>query len=233
MFLFVAALMLPPILIVTPADISFPIIIAVVALVVGAAIYFVQPWGLILGVIGGLFGILMSTMGIDLSLSTPQAFYDFIFPVALLPASVLILLGSITGLVQHFRHQTSTGNPTVTMALKGVLGVIGILMVISAVLTVTNMGSVSAADKEGAALVTAKESKFDQTALTTTSDGKIVVRNDDLLLHTFTIDGLGIDVKVGPRSEELITLDGVSPGEYFFRCRVSGHDSMDGTLTVN
>ena len=129
MFLFVAAVITVPILILEPEAIVFPAIISVIALVVGALVFFVRPWGLIFGVLGGLFGLLFSSDGIDLTATTPQSFFDFLFPVVMLPGAVILLAGSVTGLVQHFRKMTSDGNPTVVMALKGVLGVIAVLLV--------------------------------------------------------------------------------------------------------
>jgi uncharacterized cupredoxin-like copper-binding protein len=60
-----------------------------------------------------------------------------------------------------------------------------------------------------------------------------VVRNDDTIVHTFTVGALGIDVKVGPRSENLIVLTSPKPGTYEYYCRITGHwETMHGTLTA-
>jgi uncharacterized cupredoxin-like copper-binding protein len=232
MFLLVAAIILVPILILEPEAIIFPIILSVPALIIGALIFFVRPWGLSAGVLGGLLGLMFSSDGIGLTATSPQAFFDFLFPVVLLPASIFLIAGSVTGLVQHFRKVANEGNPTVAMAVKGVLGVIGVLMAVSLVLTVANLGNASAEDKEGAVFLEMKHTEFEPTEGSTSRTGKLVIENNDPILHTFTIDALDIDIKVGPGSFETYTLDNVAAGEYGFYCRVSGHEDMDGVLTV-
>jgi len=153
-------------------------------------------------------------------------------PVLLIPGAILLLVGSATGLVQHFRHVTSEGNPTVVMAIKGVLGAVAALLVVSAALTVANLGNASAEDKQGGVFVEMKHTEFEPVEASTSGTGKLVIENNDPILHTFTIEALDIDVKVGPGSFETYTLESVPAGEYVFYCRVSGHEAMDGVLTV-
>jgi hypothetical protein len=204
---------------------------------IGVAIYFVRPWGLVIGVLGGLVAILFATDGIGDNLSSPDSFLDFAYrPVIGLAAAIFILGGSVAGLVQHVRRRTSTSGPSiVTGAVRGVVGLVVIVSLLSAVLTVAGVDSVSAADKEGATTLTAFGLTFDTATLAAAADGatKIVVRNDDTIVHTLTVAALGIDVKVGPRSENLIVLTSPKPGTYEFYCRLTGHwETMHGTLTV-
>ena len=77
-----------------------------------------------------------------------------------------------------------------------------------------------------------KKNEFEPAEISTSRTGKLVIENNDPILHTFTIEALDIDVKVGPGSFETYTLDSVEAGEYVFNCKVSGHEDMDGTLTV-
>jgi plastocyanin len=228
-----AAIVLVSILILSPSDIGFPIVIGVVALVIGALINFIpHPWNLVVAVLAGLFCLMISSDGIDLSLTSPESFFDFSFPIFLITAGILLLIGGITGVIQYFRHRPSNGNPGLVTGIRALFAILALLLVVSAGLTVANLGSASAADKDGATYLSAKDEEFSTDALSASADGKIVVDNKDPLLHTFTIDDLDIDVKVGPGSHEVINLENVKPGEYFYRCRVSGHESMDGTLTV-
>jgi plastocyanin len=229
----IAAIILVAILVFSPSDVAFPLIVGVVALVVGALISVIpHPWNLILAVIAGLLCLLFASDGLDLSLGSPQSFFDFAFPVFFFTGGVLLLIGGITGLVQHFRHQPSDGNARLVTGIRAVFGVLVLILAVSAVLTVVNIGSASAADKEGAALLKAKDDEYSTDTLSTSGNGKVVIENKDPILHTFTIDDLDIDVKVGPGSHEVVKLDNVKAGEYFYHCRVSGHESMDGTLTV-
>lgn len=66
--------------------------------------------------------------------------------------------------------------------------------------------------------------------------GDVTIRmaNTDLFWHTFTIDELGVDLKVPVGGEQAITFTAL-PGAYSFYCAVPGHDAllrMRGTLTV-
>ncbi|MGE0056725.1 MAG: cupredoxin domain-containing protein [Dehalococcoidia bacterium] len=228
-----AAFLFVVILIFSPDDVVFPIIMGVVALIVGALILFIPyPWGLVFAVLAGAVCFLFVSDKPELSFGSPDSFFDFIFPVMFVPAGLFLLVGGITGLVQHFRHQPTNGNSTLVAGVKGVFAVVVALLAISAVLTVLNLGSASAADKEGAAYLKTKDDEFTNQAISASPSGKIVIDNRDPYLHTFTIDDLDLDVKIGGGSYAVINLDNVKPGEYFFHCRVSGHESMDGKLTV-
>lgn len=46
----------------------------------------------------------------------------------------------------------------------------------------------------------------------------VLVRNDDAIVHTFTVPELGIDRTVGPGSEALVEVT-ADPGTYAFYCR--------------
>jgi uncharacterized cupredoxin-like copper-binding protein len=224
-------------LIFTPSWWLYSVVVGGIFGAIGAAIYFARPWGYIVGILGGLVAILFATDGIGDSLSSPDSFFDFAYrPVIGLAAAVFILGGSVAGLVQHVRRRTSaSGAPNVTVAVKAVLGLVVILSLLSAVLTIAGVDRVSAADKKGATTITANGLTFDTATLTAAADGttKIVVRNDDTIVHTFTVGALGIDVKVGPRSENLIVLTSPKPGTYEYYCRITGHwETMHGTLTA-
>jgi plastocyanin len=237
MYLVVEVAILVVTLILQPSEWAYAVIVGGIAGVLGAVIYFVRPWGLFVGVLAGLVGILFTLNGLGDNLASPDSFFDFAYrPVIGLAAVIFVLGGSIAGLVQHFRRRTSTSGPAnVTRAVKGVLGLVAILSITSAVLTVASVHRVSAADKEGALTITAYGLRYDADTLMATANGttKIVFNNDDLGIHTFTIDALDVNVRAGPRSEELLELNSPKPGTYLFYCRINGHEElMRGTLTV-
>jgi heme/copper-type cytochrome/quinol oxidase subunit 2 len=120
------------------------------------------------------------------------------------------------------------------MALKGLVGVIAVLSVVSIVLTAAAIGDLSAAEKEGATVIVAEDTEWDKDTLTASANSttKIVVDNKDVVAHTFTVDELDLDVKVGPAAETLVELNSPRAGEYRFYCKVVGHEDMEGTLTV-
>jgi plastocyanin len=237
MYLLIEAVILIVTLATEPSEWAYACIVGGIALALGAVIYFVRPWGLIVGVLGGLLGILFAIDGLGENLSSPDSFLDFAYrPVFGLAAAVFVLVGSSAGLVQHFRGRTSTGGPAmVTIAVKGVLGLVAVLSLFSAILTVAGIHGVSAADKAGATTITAHVTKYDTDTLMAAANGttKVVFKNEDPIVHTFTIDALDIDVKVGPGSEKLFELKSLKPGTYEFYCRITGHkEQMHGTLTV-
>jgi len=237
MYLFIEVVILIATLIFEPSAWAYACIVGGIAGAVGAVIYFLRPWGLIVGVLFGLLGIAFAMDGLGDNLSSPDSFLDFAYrPVFGIAAAIFVLGGSSVGLVQHFRGRTSTSGPAnVTRAVKGVLGLVAILSIFSAIRTVAGVNSVSATDRQGATTITAHVTRFETDTLTAAANGttKFVFGNDDPILHTFTIDALNIDVKVGPRSEKLFELTSPKPGTYEFYCRISGHqEQMHGTLTV-
>ncbi len=219
-----------------PSDWVYPCIVGSIALVLIAAVYFWRPWGLALGLLAGLIGIPFSLDGVGDNLSSPNSFLDFAYrPVVTFAGVILLLTGCSLGLVQHFRKRTSNEGPKfVSYAVAGLLGVVAVLCLYSVVMTFTDVDNVSAADKDGAIFITAQEFKFDTAKLSANASGetRFVVRNKDYIVHTFTVDGLGVDTKVGPRGEALVVLNSPRPGTYTFHCSVPGHESMRGTLTV-
>jgi plastocyanin len=76
--------------------------------------------------------------------------------------------------------------------------------------------------------------KFSTTELTATA-GTITIEatNDDLFWHTFTIDRLGVDLRMPVKAHRSASFT-APPGTYSFRCAIPGHESigMKGTLTV-
>lgn len=62
---------------------------------------------------------------------------------------------------------------------------------------------------------------------------RLVLKNDDLYVHTFTIDELDIDVTIGPLGEKALSLTPGDAGTYEYLCTVTGHESMTGLLEVS
>lgn len=62
----------------------------------------------------------------------------------------------------------------------------------------------------------------------------VQVSNRDLFWHTFTIDAVGLELRVPVRGERATQVE-LASGTYDFYCRIPGHEAagMRGTLTVN
>ena len=109
------------------------------------------------------------------------------------------------------------------------------LAAVSAGLTISNRESVSAEARAGALSVRMKGTTFQSERLEARAGApvRILVKNTDPGIHSFTIQALGTDVNVNPCSEHLIDLCHVPPGEYAYVCKLFGHDQiMKGTLVV-
>ena len=61
-----------------------------------------------------------------------------------------------------------------------------------------------------------------------------MTHNADAFAHDFTLSELDIAVSVGPGSEALVDLTGLSPGTYQYICSFhsDGTEGMMGTLVV-
>lgn len=218
------------------SDLWYPLTVGGLALAGGAAIYFWHPWGLVVGVVGGLVSVTFALESIGTNLSSPDSFLDFAYrPIIWGGGTVLVLGGSLAGLVQHFRHRTSTDGPAVVArAAQGLVVVVAGVSLVSAVLTIAGVDHVSAEERRDATVVRIAGWHFDTDVITVASAGtsKLVIENRDVNIHTFTVDALDLDQQVGPRDDVLIEFDAPPPGRYEFHCRITGHEAMHGTLVV-
>ena len=240
--IFVAAILiiLVAIIIFSPSDIIFPIIVMIPVTLAFLALRFLKRWGLIIAGLLSLFGLFALTADAGLTLTTPESFFDFLLTLFAIIGLGICLVACIVGTVQYFRKQVpSDPSPNITMALRGLAGVAAVLAVVSLVLTVLSAtDSVSADDKEGALELVAEDTKWNTNELEGRSGQpvRIFLKNDDPILHTFTIkdDDRDVDLekKMGGWSEQILEIDELEPGVYGFICRVEGHEDMSGTLTI-
>ena len=88
--------------------------------------------------------------------------------------------------------------------------------------------------RPGDVVVSIRTNEFstDALALEPGSVG-LAVTNHDVFWHTFTIDELGLDLRVPNGGTRRVDLD-LAPGTYRFVCAIPGHEQagMVGTLTV-
>ncbi|MEX1252817.1 MAG: cupredoxin domain-containing protein [Dehalococcoidia bacterium] len=165
----------------------------------------------------------------------PESFFDFIPSMIGLAGSVIVVTSGIVALRETRAHAVRFSPSAVERAVAGtIVVVLGVLFVVSGVLTVSGRSTVSAQDKVGALSVRMHKTEFspEQIEVAGGEAPRVVVENDDAFLHTFTMDDFAIDVTVRPGSEELIELPALAPGSYTYHCAVDGHESMKGTLEV-
>ncbi len=218
------------------SNLAFLIINVAIALIVAGLIWRFGAWPLVFGAIAGLLGTAL-VYGPYLIQSTGSinSVFDFGVAVVTTVASILALVGSIVAFVQIRRGTARDGATAFERnALRGVAVVVAAVVVVSVVVTLAARDTVEEADRAGAVEVLMKRTEF-RTAQLDTKAGetlRLVLRNDDLYMHTFTIDELGVDVTVGPRGEQALSLSPRNTGTFEYKCTIPGHESMTGTLTV-
>lgn len=81
--------------------------------------------------------------------------------------------------------------------------------------------------------LTTENMHYSQTELSP-ENGQVILHlsNHDLWWHTFTINELGVDVKIPMEAERVITFN-APPGTYRYYCSIPGHEAtMHGTLVI-
>jgi probable HAF family extracellular repeat protein len=93
----------------------------------------------------------------------------------------------------------------------------------------------AATSADGGAIVS-RDISFDPTTITipANTDVTVVLPNQGVIPHNFSIDELGIDVDIAPGATEETVIN-APPGTYEYYCNVPGHKQagMVGTLTVS
>lgn len=101
-------------------------------------------------------------------------------------------------------------------------------------LLISGAASGSASDAGASIDLVSENLAFSQTEINA-APGELTVslENKDLFWHTFTIEELGVDLRVPVGAELAVTFE-AAPGAYQFICAIPGHPEagMVGTLTV-
>lgn len=165
----------------------------------------------------------------------PESFFDFVPSVVALAGALIVLVSGIVALRQTRARAVRFVSLPMERALVGALALsLGVLFLVSGALTISGRSTVSAEDKVGALSVRMRKTEFapEQIDATAGEAPRVVVKNDDPFLHTFTIDDFDIDITVRPGSEKLVELPALTAGSYTYQCEVDGHESMKGMLEV-
>jgi plastocyanin len=199
----------------------FFIIAAAVALLGAFLVRRFGTWSKIVGIVLAILvgGALFWTA---FGLASPMSFLDFV-PGLLVPPGVLIaLVGCIAALVARNKPAPAEGEGK---TIRIVTLIVGLLAVLSAVLTFTSKNTASEADaNQASATVVLKSFEYENPSYDLEPGSKVLVKNEDPLLHTFTIEELDVDVAIGPGSEELVEIPGDASGEYVVFCRPHTED---------
>ncbi len=149
-------------------------------------------------------------------------------------SSVLVSAGlaavALLGLVAALGFLTRRSSPSTTAPWAGVIS--STLVLIG--LVVWGASTARAETEAGDIHLVAKNVAFTETEIATAAgEVTVTLENKDLFWHTFTIEELGVDLRVPVGAELPVTFE-APPGEYEFICAIPGHTEagMRGTLTV-
>ena len=212
---------------------GFAIVFIVVGLLVAGLVWRFGRWALILSALLSL--ALLGLLGPFslFNLGHPESGSEFIPIVLLLAGALLGLVGSVVAIVQ-WRRKTdrADGTRAERLALTGLLGVVAVAILLSTVLTLASHTSVSAQVKASATGVEIHNFAFAPNSLQVKAGDtvRLVVRNDDTSLHTFTLPQAGVNVAVPPGSEKLIEFKAPAAGAYQWYC-IPHSDASGSTRT--
>jgi plastocyanin len=208
---------------------GFALVVIVVGLLVGGLVWRFGRWALILAAVLSLALVGLLGPFSLFSLSHPESATDFVPIVLLLTGALLGLVGSVGAIVQ-WRRNTARAHATSTerLALSGLLGLVGLAVLLSIILTLASQTTVSAQVRAGATGVQIKNFAFAPNTVQVKAGDtvRLVVKNDDQTLHTFTLPQAGVNVSVPPGSEKVIEFKAPAAGTYQWYC--IPHSGVDG-----
>ena len=219
------------------SNVVFLIINLGVSLIVAGLIWRSGSWALVLGAIAGLLGIVLVYGSYLITASGSfNSIFDFGAAVVATVGSVVAPVGSVVALMQIRRGRVRVAATAMERnTVRGVAVVVAVVVVVSGVVTLAARDTVTAAERAGAIELLMKRTEFKTMELSAKAGEtlRLVLKNDDLYIHTFTIDELDIDVTIGPRGEKALELTAPSKGTFEYTCTIPGHESMTGTLKVS
>ena len=171
-------------------------------------------------------------------LASPKSFFDFVPGVMVLPGALLAIVCCIASVVAQRRgHLTPAPAGGERTGLRVAAGVVVVLALVSAVLTVTGKETADAADAD--ATVAMDDFEFAPDTLEVDAGATIFVKNDDPFVHSFTIDGTEIDEYLNPGSSAVVQLPDDLEGSIVYYCEPHTSDAenpteddMAGRMTV-
>ena len=215
--------------IVPSAGIAVPtVVIALLALRIGG-------WALILAAVWAVLILLGTLLSLPTGFSHIDSFWDF---AAALTTTAAVLAASVGGLVAFVQRRRGTVRQTATSverrSVVGATAVVAVLLLLSGVLHVVSLETVGEEEKAGAIAVGMKDTQFHPTEVMVQvgQPATLVVKNDDVMVHTFTVPELGINEVIIAGSEKLIAIAAANPGSFAYVCEIFGHEAMKGTLVV-
>ena len=209
----------------------FGLVFVAVGLLVAGLVWRFGRWALILAAVLAL--ALLGLVGPFslFSLGHPESARDFIPIMLALAGALLGLVGSVVAIVQWRRGTArASGTRTERLALGVTLGAVAGAVVLSTILTLVGNPAVSAEARASATSMVIRNFTYTPILMQVKSGEtvRLVLKNDDPTLHTFTLPRAGVDVSVPPGGERIVEFKAPSSGEYQWYC-IPHSDGSGGT----
>ena len=211
------------------------LIFTLVALAVAGLVWRFGGWALLVAAVLAVVSLVANFPNIAHGLRTPNSAFDFIPVLFALTGNLMALAGGITAFLQRRRGvEPAAATPGRRRAVTGILAALAVLAVLSGILTLTGRSTVAAGQKAGAITVNMKATEFspETVELKAGETARVLVKNSDPSVHTFTVKALGVDVGLLPGSEKVVELGAPAAGSYKLTCEVPGHETMEGMIEV-
>lgn len=208
------------------------------AVIAGAVTWIVwrfdRTWATIIGIVGSL----ASTLGIFfLAFGVFHVFspLEFILGLVLVFGFFISLVAGVMVLVARFRDKTAPVSEG-TRFRRTVMGLTGLLAVVSIGGFVLTRSTVSETEAQGAVAIEMAKFEFEPSSTTVSRGQSLFVSNSDPFAHDLVIEEFNISEYFGPGSEGIVDLGAVPPGTYTFICSLHTNpttgEGMTGELTI-
>jgi plastocyanin len=194
---------------------TFFLIVIVISLA-GAALAWRLAWGKILGIVTAILTG-MAVFWTAFGLEAFPSFFDFMPGILVLPGALLAIVSYIAAIVAGRRgHSTVRAEGGERTAIRVALGIVAVLAVVTGALTLFGRSTVDATQADETVVMS--DFEFDEGSYRFPAGTKVLVRNDDPFMHTFTVENLDIDETLLAGDEVLVTIP-ARPGAYVLYCR--------------
>ena len=200
--------------------------IALFAILYGVAGFLARRPGKSGAIMMAILSVLLIVLNLPFiipALSVPASTVDFLTTAV----TVTLALANLVAAVAWLR-KSSTG---ARAALAG-RATVALLVLVVAIAVAGRITYDAPVVQSGDIEVTTQDFAFSTDVIEASSgEVSVFVKNNDQALHTFTVEGLDVDLTVPGGSTARVTFD-APPGSYEFICRPH-LDEMNGTLEVN
>jgi plastocyanin len=210
---------------------SFTLPIVIIAVLIAGALMRFGTWAQVLAAVLSLLLLALLLPFSLFNLFHPESAGDFIPVVLITVGAAFGLVGSIVTLVQRRRRLLRTAaTPVESVALKVILIALALAALGSIAMTATARTAISAEARANASSVDIRNFEFSPNQLQVKAGDsvRVVVKNSDTTLHTFTLPEAGVDVSVPPGTEKLVEFKAPKAGEYRWYCIPHSSDGPYG-----